>query len=72
MKEKVQKILEEHFPNAHIQLSGDDYHVVLDIKDVAFNGLSRVKQHQLVYKTLGNMVGNELHALSLRTGGINE
>lgn len=70
MKERVQKILEEHFPYAHIQISGDDYHIVLDIKDVAFKGLSRIQQHQLIYKTLGAIVGNELHALSLRTSAI--
>ena len=30
-------------------------------------GLSLVDQHQLVYKTLGNYLTNEIHALQLKT-----
>ena len=66
MKRFVDQKIKEAFPDAEVQLSGDDYHVVLHIKDKAFNGLSKVQQHQLIYKTLGNVVGNELHALSLK------
>ena len=32
-----------------------------------FEGLSLVDQHQLVYKTLGNYLTNEIHALQLKT-----
>ena len=69
MKNFVNEKLKEAFPEAEIQISGDDHHVVLHIKDKAFNGLSKVQQHQLIYKTLGNVVGNELHALSLKIEG---
>ncbi|MBL7373501.1 BolA family transcriptional regulator, partial [Escherichia coli] len=33
----------------------------------AFAGLSRVKQHQLVYAALKGQMGGELHALALET-----
>ena len=33
----------------------------------AFEGKSRVQQHQLVYKALGGRMGGELHALALTT-----
>lgn len=69
MKEHVRVILKERFPDAQMTLSGDDHHVVLEIQDAAFNGLTYVQQHQLIYKTLGSMVGNELHALSLKIRG---
>ena len=32
-----------------------------------FAGMSRVRQHQLVYKALGGRMGGELHALQLET-----
>lgn len=70
MKEIVLQKLKEKFPQAKIQISGDDHHVVLHIKDQAFNNLTRIEQHQLIYATLGKIVGNELHALSLKTEGI--
>ena len=70
MKNFVQEKLKKNFPKAEVQISGDDHHVVLHIKDQAFNGLSNVQQHRLIYKTLGNVVGNELHALSLKVEGI--
>ena len=33
----------------------------------AFEGLSRVRQHQLVYATLGDRMREEIHALSMTT-----
>ncbi|WP_227650116.1 BolA family protein [Klebsiella pneumoniae] len=33
----------------------------------AFAGLTRVRQHQLVYAALKGKVGGELHALALET-----
>ena len=33
----------------------------------AFAGLSRIKQHQLVYQLLGDRMRVEIHALSLQT-----
>ena len=29
--------------------------------------MRKLARHQMVYKTLGSLVGNEIHALSLRT-----
>jgi stress-induced morphogen len=33
----------------------------------SFDGLSRIRQHQIVYSALGGRVGGELHALQLET-----
>ena len=57
-------------PDAHIiitDLVNDQNHYRVEITSKSFNGLSMVKQHQLVYRILGDWVGNELHALSLVT-----
>jgi stress-induced morphogen len=58
------------FPQAQIvieDLAGDGDHYKARIVDVAFRGLSRVRQHQLVYAALGGKVGGALHALALET-----
>ena len=32
----------------------------------AFNGLNRIKRHQLVYGSLGEMMQSDIHALSIQ------
>ncbi len=62
--------LREAFPDAEIaidDLAGDGDHYRARIVSSAFAGLSRVKQHQLVYAALKGKVGGELHALALET-----
>jgi stress-induced morphogen len=63
-------ILREGFPDAQIQiddLAGDGDHYRARIVSTAFAGLSRIKQHQLVYAALKGKMGGELHALALET-----
>jgi stress-induced morphogen len=62
--------LREGFPDAEIlveDLAGDGDHYRARIVSKAFAGLSRVKQHQLVYAALKGKMGGELHALALET-----
>lgn len=62
--------LREAFPDAEIaidDLAGDGDHYRARIRSAAFAGLSRVKQHQLVYAALKGKVGGALHALALET-----
>ena len=58
------------FPDEEIQiedLAGDGDHYRARIASDAFAGLSRVRQHQLVYAALKGRMGGELHALALET-----
>ena len=58
------------FPDAAIaidDLAGDGDHYRARITSKAFAGLTRVRQHQLVYAALKGKVGQELHALALET-----
>ena len=58
------------FPDAEIMiedLAGDGDHYRAQITAAAFAGLSRIKQHQLVYAALRGKVGGALHALALET-----
>ena len=62
--------LREAFPDAEIaidDLAGDGDHYRARIVSVAFKGLPRVRQHQLVYGALKGQMGGELHALALET-----
>lgn len=62
--------LREAFPDAEIHvddLAGDGDHYRARICSSAFRGLTRVRQHQLVYGALKGRVGGELHALALET-----
>jgi stress-induced morphogen len=66
----LEAALREGFPDAEIQvddLAGDGDHYRARIVSAAFQGLSRVKQHQLVYAALKGRMGGELHALALET-----
>ena len=68
--ETLHACLAEAFPNAEIaidDLAGDGDHYRARIVSSAFTGLSRVKQHQLVYAALKGRMGGELHALALET-----
>jgi len=62
--------LKAAFPDAEIEiqdLAGDGDHYRARIVSPAFSGLSRVRQHQLVYAALKGKMGGTLHALALET-----
>jgi len=51
----------------HVEVAGDGHHWEAVIVSAAFEGLSRIKQHQLVYAALGDRMREEVHALSMQT-----
>jgi acid stress-induced BolA-like protein IbaG/YrbA len=51
----------------HLDVRGDGQHWEAVIVSEAFEGLSRVRQHQLVYAALGGRMREEIHALSMTT-----
>lgn len=68
--EELRAHLTEAFPDAEIvidDLAGDGDHYRARIVSAAFAGLTRVRQHQLVYAALKGKMGGELHALALET-----
>ena len=69
-QDALEAALKEGFPDAEIviqDLAGDGDHYKAKIVSTAFKGLSRVRQHQLVYAALKGKMGGELHALALET-----
>ncbi|MBL8333093.1 MAG: BolA family transcriptional regulator [Rubrivivax sp.] len=51
----------------HLEVEGDGRHFFATIVSSAFEGLSRVRRHQLVYAALGERMREEIHALSMKT-----
>jgi acid stress-induced BolA-like protein IbaG/YrbA len=51
----------------HLEVSGDGAHFEAVIVSPRFSGLTRVRQHQLVFAALGGRMREEIHALSMRT-----
>lgn len=69
----IAAMIRDALPDAQVEmidLAGDNNHWKAVIISASFEGLSRIKQHQLVYAALkGKMDGadGELHALALET-----
>ncbi len=65
--ESIRQSIEAGLPCRHVEVAGDGQHWEAVIVSAAFEGLSRIKQHQLVYAALGDRMREEVHALSMRT-----
>jgi stress-induced morphogen len=68
--EELESLLREAFADADIviqDLVGDGDHYKAVIRSAAFEGKSRVAQHQMVYAALKGRMGGQLHALALET-----
>ncbi len=56
-------------PDAEVVVSGDDgVHFEAVVTSPSFEGRTTLQRHRMVYTTLGELMGNEIHALGLRTG----
>lgn len=51
----------------HLEVRGDGAHFEALVVSPRFAGLTRVRQHQLVYAALGDRMRSEIHALSMKT-----
>ena len=68
--EEIEALIRAALPDAQVEirdLAGDGDHDAARVVSSSFEGLNRVKQHQLVYRALGGRMGGELHALQLET-----
>lgn len=68
MKEKITQAILAEIPDAQVHiLSDDDVHFQAVVVSAQFEGLSLVKQHQLVMNSLKKHFESDLHALGLQT-----
>ena len=66
----IEEMIRAALPDAKVlieDLRGDGDHYSAMVVSGAFQGKSRVQQHQMVYAALGGRMGGELHALALQT-----
>jgi acid stress-induced BolA-like protein IbaG/YrbA len=64
--EEVARLIRAGLPGAHVRVESDDNtHFVARIVARDFAGQRTLARHQLVYRTLGDLVGREIHALSI-------
>ncbi|WP_367160003.1 BolA family transcriptional regulator [Kozakia baliensis] len=67
---EIERTIKAALPDANItieDLAGDGDHYACTITSEAFRGLTRVRQHKLVYDAFGDRMGTELHAMALKT-----
>lgn len=63
---EISTLIEAGFESATVKVVGDGAHFEALVIASEFEGKRSLARHQLVYKCLGALVGNEIHALSIR------
>jgi transcriptional regulator, BolA protein family len=67
---EIELLIKSALPDARItveDLAGDGDHYAATVTSEQFRGISRVRQHQMVYAALQGRMGGALHALALQT-----
>jgi acid stress-induced BolA-like protein IbaG/YrbA len=65
--DELKERIEAGIPGAVAEVTGDGHHFNAVVSAAAFNGLTRIAQHRLVYDVFGAEVGDRIHALSIHT-----
>ena len=64
----IRTLIEQGLPGATAEVRGDDgVHFEALVVHDGFAGKLPLARHRMVYATLGTLMGNEIHALQLRT-----
>lgn len=64
---ELEALIKAGIPDAEVIVKGDGDHFEATVISDSFEGCTMVKQHQMVYGTLGDRMGGEIHALALHT-----
>ena len=67
---EIESLIKEAMPDAVVEiqdLAGDGNHYSATISSSKFVGKSKIEQHKMVYNSLKGKMGNELHALAIKT-----
>ena len=64
----IEQMIVKGLPEAEVKVTGDDgVHFEAVVRCESFAGKSTLARHRMVYATLGELMGNEIHALGLKT-----
>ncbi len=71
--QSLRQLIQAGLPDAEVNVQGDDgVHFEAVVISPSFTGKLPLARHRLVYATLGERMGGEIHALSLKTLTPNE
>jgi len=66
--ETIRQLIEQGLPGARAEVQGEDgVHFEARVVCAQFAGKLPLARHRMVYATLGERMGGEIHALALRT-----
>ena len=64
----VKAMIQKGMPDAHVEVVGPDgVHFEAVVVSEQFKGKLPLARHRMVYATLGDKMGGEIHALQLKT-----
>ncbi len=63
----VERFIAQGLACEHLDVEGDGRHFFATIVSTEFEGATRIKRHQLVYRALGDRMREQIHALSMKT-----
>jgi len=65
---RIEQLIRAGLPDAEVSVSGaDGVHFEARVISPTFAGKSTLQRHRMVYATLGELMGGEIHALALST-----
>jgi len=70
IEKKIKDILRKKIKDSKIfiqDMNGQNNHFSLIVISEEFEGLSIIKQHQIIYNALSSMITKEIHALQIKT-----
>ena len=66
--DQIERLIADGLPCSEIRVRGDDgVHFEATVVSEAFAGKMPLARHRMVYATLGERMGGEIHALALKT-----
>ena len=67
---EIEALIKEALPDAKVEiqdLAGDGNHYSATVISGEFSGKNKIEQHKMVYNSLKGKMGDELHALAIKT-----
>ncbi|HEX7047813.1 MAG TPA: BolA family protein [Gammaproteobacteria bacterium] len=67
LADDIRAMIEQGLPDARVEVAGEDgAHFEATIISPSFEGKRTLERHRMVYATLGEKMGRDIHALSIQ------
>lgn len=64
---EIKKLIEQGIPDSKVLMEGDGTHFQAVVISDLFKEKTMIQQHRMVYQALGDKVGTDIHALSIKS-----